>query len=265
MFCKLSAIGCVFYIMTSLAAAQVSGSGAAQREQQQTPELSTIVQRMEQAANENRERYRAYVMIRDYQLYGGTEQKPSSEVTAEISFVPPTSKEFKITESTGSARGETVVRRILENERKDAETGKAPGAVTRANYDFTLLGRTVLDGHMCYVLGLAPKRKDKTLLEGRAWVDTDTYHVRRVQGMMSKLPSWWLKSVEVTLDFSNVGGMWLQTHTKATADVRIFGPHTLMARALTVRTGSTVAEIAPPRRAGRSLSRPAAGLGQFER
>jgi hypothetical protein len=212
------------------------------------PNVDTIVGRVEQAALANRYHYRPYVLTREYLMYGGeVSQKPSSEVVAEITFVPPTTKEYKILTAHGSSRGEGVVRRILESESKATATGNAPGAVSRENYNFSYLGEDVLNGHRCYILGLQPKHKEKNLVAGRAWVDQDTFLVRRVQGEMAKLPSWWLKSVNVTLDFNEVGGMWLQTQTKAVAEVRVFGTHVLTAQAVKFQAAETVAQNAPRR------------------
>jgi len=70
------------------------------------------------------------------------------------------------------------------------------------------------------------------LLAGKAWIDKDTYLVRRVDGEMSKMPSWWLKSVHVTLDFDQVEGMWIQNRTRAVADVRMVGRHVLTSEAI---------------------------------
>jgi hypothetical protein len=143
-----------------------------------------------------------------------------------------------------------VVRHLLEDESKAAATGRAPGAVSRDNYDFAYAGEQTVDGHACYVLKLHPKRREQNLIDGQAWVDKDTYLVRRVQGEMAKMPSWWLKSVDVTLTFGGAGGMWLQTGTKAVADVRVFGPHVLTGRAVNVKTGEAVAQVASPRTPG---------------
>ena len=155
---------------------------------------------------------------------------------------------------------------ILEGEQKAASSGQAPGAVTSENYNFALQGEQRLDGYDCFVLGLTPKRKEKNLIAGRAWVDKNTYLVHRVQGQLAKMPSWWIKTADVTLDFGEVRGMWIQTHLTATADVRIVGPHTLQEDALQVRIGSTVAEAIPQRgkSSRRSFRRPAV-IGAYER
>ena len=253
---KKSVLGCLIFLAAVTVAAQVEVPSS-------RPELHTIVQRMEQAAQENRDQYKAYIVTREYRLFGGDQEKSGSKVVADISFTPPKSKEFRITETAGSPRGENVVRHILENEQRATESGQAPGAVVSDNYEFTTAGEESLDGHPCYVLGLTPKRKEKSLIVGRAWIDKQTFLVRRVQGEMAKMPSWWIKSVQVTLDFNDVQGMWMQTSTVAHADVRVFGPHTLQENAVKVRTGSVVAELNKnkPRRSFRTAE---AVLGSFE-
>jgi hypothetical protein len=208
---------------------------------------------MEQAGQENRTHYRPYIVTREYRMYGSDEQQPKSEVTAEISFVPPKRKDFKITETAGSSRGEGIVRHILETEAKAAASGTAPGAITRENYDFQLAGETSINGRECFVLVLLPKREDKSLLAGKAFVDKSTFLIRRVDGDMAKMPSWWLKSVHVTLDFDEVDGMWLQERTRAVADVRMVGRHVLTSEAVKIQAGTTEARNLG---AARALAKP---------
>lgn len=204
-------------------------------------DVPTLLQHMAEAANANRASYRPYVMTREYRLYSATDEKPKSEVKAEISFVPPKQQEYRIIKADGNSHGESIVRHLLEDQTKAAKSGHAPGAVTSENYDFHYLGEQRLDGHDCYVLQLIPKREEKSLIAGRAWVDKQTYLVRRMDGDMAKLPSWWLKSVHVTLDFNNFDGMWLQEGTKAVADVRIFGKHTFTSKAISLESGEVAA------------------------
>lgn len=219
--------------------------------------LSEVVRHIDEAALANREHYRAYEVTRQYRMFGGNEQNPSSEVVAQVNFVPPGTKDFTIVESKGSSRGEGIVRRMLERERKAAADRSALGAVTSANYDFTYLGEAKLDGRDCYLLRIVPRKKDNSLIDGRAWVDKATYLVHEVDGEMSKLPSWWLKSVHVTLNFHDVHGMWMQSATRAVAEVRMFGRHTFVSQDVSYRTSDAVAENTPrPRRV-----RPTAVLG----
>jgi hypothetical protein len=203
--------------------------------------VGTIVERMEQAALENRTHYRPYIVTREYRMYGSDAQQPKSEVTAEVSFVPPGRKGFRITDSNGSLRGESIVKHILEDESKAATTGNTSGAIARENYNFQLLGEEALNGSDCFVLALSPKRQDKSLVAGKAWVDKSSYLVRRVDGEMAKMPSWWLKTVHVTVDFDLVDGMWLQERTRAVADVRMVGRHVLTSQAVRFQSGGVEA------------------------
>ncbi len=234
--------------------------------QQPRADAATVVRRMEQAAQENRAHYRPYVVTREYRMYGADEQQPKSQVTAEISFVPPTRKDFRITDSNGNSRGEGIVRHILENEAKAASTGTAPGAITRENYDFELLGEEALNGRDCFVLSLHPKRADKSLIDGKAWVDKGSYLVWRVDGEMAKMPSWWLKAVHVTLDFAPVDGMWIQERTRAVADVRMVGRHVLTSEAVKFQSGDVEArnlggKLSPATKSRRSFGRTESIIG----
>jgi hypothetical protein len=102
--------------------------------------------------------------------------------------------------------------------------------LTPANYDFHFLREDQLDGQRCYVLEMTPKRRGKTLLRGHIWVDASTYQLRRTEGEPGKAPSWWLRDSHIVLTYGDVGGMWLQTASESTANVRFVGPHTMVAR-----------------------------------
>ena len=117
--------------------------------------------------------------------------------------------------------------------------------MTSDNYDFTYIGETVLDGQPCYLLGLKPKRKEKDLISGQAWVDKNSFLVRHIEGEIAKTPSWWLKRVRVKLAFADLEGTWLQTSMEAVADVRILGLHTLISRILDYRSTDVVASRTP--------------------
>lgn len=205
------------------------------------PDLATIVQKMQQAQAASRENARPYVVTRAYQFYQGDgTERPDSEVTADISYLPPSTKEFTIREAKGSGRGERVVKKVLEHEQQIAGDWRRT-ALSDENYKFSYLGEETLDGRRCFILGLEPRRDAKELLKGRAWVDAENYHVHRVMGEPAKNPSWWIKRLEITLMFGNVQGMWLQTVSHADADVRMFGHNVLNARDLSYQTGEITA------------------------
>ena len=193
------------------------------------PSVETILARMAESRAENRARFRPYVVTRDYTLFGKERHKSTSEVTAKLSFVPPNSKQFHILRSSGSTLGERIVRQMLEGETEIAED-YGSSDISLDNYDVRFAGEEALDGQRCFVLDIFPKRKRKNLIRGNVWVDVGSYLLRRLEGQPAKSPSWWLKNVRVAFTYSQVEGMWLQTGSEYTTNVRIFGRYAITSR-----------------------------------
>jgi hypothetical protein len=191
--------------------------------------VETILARMEQARSENRARLRPYSVMRDYQLFGAEKQTSKAEIIADVTFVPPDVKHYAIRQANGMGLGEKIVRQMLDHE-TDIVKDYGTTDLTPANYDFQFVRVEPLDGQRCYVLEMTPRRKGKTLLRGHIWVDATTYQLRRTEGEPGKAPSWWLRDARIVLTYGNVGGMWLQTASESTANVRFVGPHTMVAR-----------------------------------
>lgn len=201
--------------------------------------LNSILEGMEKAKAGVASRV-AYQVIREYRLSGANDSSANSDVLAEVDFRPPARKDYRIQKSSGSKRGQDVVRRVLDRE-VEAKGNRNQTALTRDNYDFAYIGETILDGHPCYLLGLKPKRNDKELISGKAWVDKRLFFVRQVEGNVAKTPSWWLRQVRVKLVFEDVQGTWLQTSMEAVADVRFVGSHTLTSHVVEFRGANEVA------------------------
>jgi hypothetical protein len=204
------------------------------------PSIEAIIAGMAVARAENHASFRSYIVTRDYELCGKERAKTKSQVTAEISFIPPTTKQYTIQKATGASLGETVVRRMLKSE---AEIAKdyATTEFSPDNYDFRFILDEYLGGRRCYLLALLPKRQDSNLLKGKIWVDAGTYLPRHIEGEPSKTPSWWLRRLHIELSYGDVGGMWLQTALEATATVRILGPYTMVSRDVKYQLSDLVA------------------------
>jgi hypothetical protein len=222
-------------LLCCFAIAQQSASTA-------VPSLTSIVRGMEKSQSEVR-RQTPYQIIREYSLFGMKSSSANAEVVAQVDFNPPTGKDYSIQRWSGSARGKQIVQRVLDHETEASKGNQARTALTKDNYDFILMGDTVLDGRPCYVLGLQPKRKEKDLVSGSAWVDKSSFLVLHVEGETARAPSWWLKSVRIKLSFGDVSGAWLQTSMEAVADVRLLGLHTLRSRVLDYRGSDISASI----------------------
>lgn len=206
--------------------------------------LADIVSRMHAAegAEQNRP---SYTLLRQYRLSGADPNAATSEVLAEVDYVPPSRKEFSIRKAEGNERGAKIVRRVLEHEATMAK-GSVNADFCPDNYDFALLGQETLNGRPMYVLELKPKHPLVELLRGKAWVDRETFLVVRAEGEPAKNPSWWIKDLKVTIDYGRADGVWLPLATRATAELRLVGTHTLTSKDLEVHAATENAKLSPP-------------------
>ena len=216
-----------FVLLATLASSsQVTSSTA------EIPDLNLILQRMEDILHRDPAQSLPYEVTREYKVFRGYDKQSTSEVIAQIDFVPPDVKTYKIIQATGNSLGEKMVRELLDLEAEAAKKGHS-SEMSRANYDFVYLRRENFGVVPEYVLGIIPKRKDKYLLRGQIWVDATTLRIRRVEGVPAKSPSFWLKNIHIALQFAPLGGALVPVSFDAIATVRFFGQYTLAG--LTIR------------------------------
>jgi len=192
----------------------------------QTLDLDLILQRIEDVEHRDAAQSRAYSVTREYKMFHGAESEPTSEVTAQVDFVPPDTVRYKITQTSGSSRGEQIVRYLLNLETGSAKQGHG-SEISRANYNFVFLREENIGAIPEYVLGMIPKRKDKYLLRGQTWVDASTFHIRRIEGIPAKSPSFWINGIYITLQLGRLGSLWVPISFDAVGAVRVLGQFTL--------------------------------------
>ena len=212
----------------------------------QPPDMATLVKRIVDAQLDSRARSKPYSVTREYKVFGSEDNRPRTEVLAQINFLPPNVKSYGIDQSTGGM-GEKVIRRILDHE-VDATRDPKTMMVNESNYDFAFAGEGHAGGQPCYKLEITPKRERKDLLNAVIWVDKDSYRILRLEGDPVKSPSFWVKDVHVVIEFAEVAGMWLQTTTQALAHLRFGGEYRIVSQDLNYDLAQTVATNRTTRR-----------------
>lgn len=203
------------------------------------PDLNLIVQHLEDVQHQNPAQSRSYEVTREYKVFRGFDQLPTSEVTSRIHFVPPDTKTYEITQARGNSRGERIVRELLDRETESAKKRRG-SEITRMNYDFFFLRHENFGVVPEYVLRIVPKRKDRYLLRGQIWVDANTFHIRRIEGVPAKSPSFWIKNIHITLQYAELNSMWIPVSFDAIATVRLAGQYTLAGVNIRAAPPSTV-------------------------
>jgi hypothetical protein len=125
--------------------------------------------------------------------------------------------------------GSSYIRRkvflaALEGERKmwaDHEPQKA--SFNHTNYEFDP-GAAATDG--LHALGVKPKRKDVLLVEGSIFVQPDDGELARIEGKLSKAPSFWTRRVDVVRRYTRLGGVRVPVSIESVAHVLIAGRST---------------------------------------
>jgi hypothetical protein len=207
----------------------LAGVGVTAQPAGSAPSAETIISRMNDATAQSNIHLRPFKVVRNYRLFGKEPQNTQSEVIAHIAYVPPDGSRYTIQKVSGLGLGEVLVRKVLESE-SDVLAHRDASAFSTANYEFTFLREDILEDRSCYILELRPRRKDMRLLHGTIWIDARSYLIRRVEGEPAKSPSWWARDIHIVLEFGVVNGMWLQTSLESTANIRLLGRHTMVAR-----------------------------------
>ena len=213
-------------VLVFLAMAASSSQAPSSTDEIKSPDLNLVMQRLEKVQHQDPARSRPYEVRREYKVFRGYDTQPTSEVRAQINFVPPDMKTYKIIQARGNSRGEKIVRELLDRETESAKKGVG-SEITQANYGFVFLRQETFGVVPEYVLRIVPKRKDKYLLRGQIWVDASTFRIRRIEGAPAKSPSLWIKGIHITLQYAELGGMWVPVSFDAIATVRFSGEYTL--------------------------------------
>ena len=113
-----------------------------------------------------------------------------------------------------------VLHTVLAREQELVNSGKAARSeLTADNYVFTDGGRDATGAH--FVL-IKPRRSDVNLVDGRA-VLSENGDLVRVEGKLSKNPSFWTSLVNIVRHYARVAGFRVPVATETTARMRFLG------------------------------------------
>jgi hypothetical protein len=139
-----------------------------------------------------------------------------------------------------------VLRAALDGEQKMwAARQPERAAVTMDNYVFTDSAPHV-DG--LAPLGITPRRKDVLLVDGSIFVEPGDGELRRIEGRLSKSPSFWTRRVDIVRHYDRIGGVRVPIAIESVAHVMIAGQSTFkMTYQYETINGQRVGEPQPKR------------------
>jgi hypothetical protein len=124
---------------------------------------------------------------------------------------------------SGFVRGK-VLRPWLDSEKKMWTAGDPERAsLTHANYAFDDKG--VTPEGLAW-LGVKSRRKDLLLVDGSIYVKPDDGDLVRIEGRLSKTPSFWTRRVEVVRHYQRINGVHVPVAIESIANVLVAGRST---------------------------------------
>ena len=189
-----------------------------------TPEQ--VVKNLVQRNLERAQALTAYQGTRIYRLdYQGFPGSRSAEMTVDVRYRSPATKEFVVRSEKGSRLLiDRVFRALLQNEKEAlSEENQARVALTNDNYRFTMVGTETLPTGPCYILAVEPLTKNKLLYRGRIWVDAEDFAVVRIEAAPAKNPSFWTKETKFEQVYGKVGEFWLPLTNRSNSAIRLGG------------------------------------------
>lgn len=116
-----------------------------------------------------------------------------------------------------------VLRPALTKEVEASKSGESARAVlSDVNYEFAQA--EPLDGLVR--VGLIPRRRDLLLVKGAVFLNPDDGDLVRIEGELSKTPSFWTRKVHVVRRYGRVAGFRVPVAVDSTAQIVIAGTST---------------------------------------
>jgi hypothetical protein len=159
--------------------------------------------------------------------------------TVRMSFVEGQGAHLQVLATAGSDRLANVIRRIADSaEELSRSSDRARSVISPANYTARLAGRETAAGRSCYVLELKPRFKSKHLIDGKAWVEEETFALVRIEGQFAASVSAFLGRPYFKQEFGEVAGFWLPLRATANSSTFLLGASELRVDYLEYEVGS---------------------------
>ena len=192
-----------------------------------TPSGDEILSRLEGETNRRHLLLKEYSGSRQYTLQNVRFGKQAA-VAVLMNYRQPEGERYTVVTRSGSDKLNGIIDKVLASEAgASVAPENARHQITSANYRVRLLGTEVTAGRSCYVLELAPKIKNRFLIVGKAWVDTESYAVVRIEGQFAASISILVGAPRISEEFIEVNGFWLPGHVRSVTSSFLLGPTSL--------------------------------------
>jgi hypothetical protein len=183
-----------------------------------------IIHHVDEAENLRESNLSGYSVTERYEVYRNGENAAAAEMVVETVYKRGGGKQYKVVSKGSGFIQKHVLDRILAEEEQISKGDLRQSVlVTSANYDMEPEREEVISGRRCLVLKLEAKRSSPYLLNGHLWVDAQSYHVVRIDGKTSAMPSIWAGHPVVRRDSKELGGFAVAVASRSVAKNILLG------------------------------------------
>ena len=131
---------------------------------------------------------------------------------------------YAVLTRSGSDKLNGIIDKVIESETSATRPPEnTRNQISSANYRVRLIGTEVTAGRSCYVLELAPRMRSQYLIVGKAWVDTASYGVVRIEGRFASSISMLVGAPRISEEYTEVNGFWLPAHVRSVSSSFLLG------------------------------------------
>jgi hypothetical protein len=200
------------------------GGGFTSGHQHPAPSAGPVPPLVQRFLDRQEEALKSYRALRRLEAHNNRYKK-HGWIEVWTTLDPATGFRYDIVAEGGSSYvRDRVLRKALEREAEAharAETRTA--AIVPANYAFAE-PRPDADGTVA--VSIEPVRKDPLLVRGRIYLTPEDADLVKIEGLLSKTPSFWTRRVEITRRYRRIDGVRVPVATDSVAEVRLAGRST---------------------------------------
>lgn len=126
-------------------------------------------------------------------------------------------------EGSGLIQRKVLIAALEAEQEAVRASDRAQSALTQANYEFLTISP---ENARLVKMDVRPRRKHVMLVDGALFIEADSADLVRIEGELSKRPSFWTRRVRVVREYDRVQGVHVPVSMSSTADVLIVGSST---------------------------------------
>jgi hypothetical protein len=187
------------------------------------PSGDEILARVEAESSRRHVMLKEYSGSRQYSIHNSRFGK-EAETEVLVHYRQGDGERHTVLKRSGSPKLNGVIDKVLASQAKaSVPPDNQRHQITAANYRVRVIGTEFAAGRNCYVLELSPRMKSQYLIAGKAWVDSLSYAVVKVEGQFAASISMLVGTPSISEDFVEVNGFWLPSRVRTVSTSFLLG------------------------------------------